>query len=230
MRQRGPIIAGVAAAALALLLVVFLLLPKMGEVGKARDDLKVAQDGEVSLQAQLRALQDAQAQAPQTEEEIKALDDQVPSTVDLPGLFRLLQGAADRAAVDFFQFSPGTPTADLTGAFSIVSSQIVITGSYFTLQEFLYSMESLPRAAKVMSVGISPLGSTSGTTTTTTTTTSGRLQMQLTVEFYTTDSSAGPGSIPGPSEGVATVPAAASTTTTTTTPTATPTTAPESGA
>ncbi len=231
MKQRGPIIAGVAAAALALLLVVFLLLPKMGEVGKARDDLKVAQDGEVSLQAQLRALQDAQAQAPQTEEEIKALDDQVPSTVDLPGLFRLLQGAADRAAVDFFQFSPGTPAADLTGAFSIVSSQIVITGSYFTLQEFLYSMESLPRAAKVMSVGISPLGSTSGTTTTTTTTTtSGRLQMQLTVEFYTTDSSAGPGSVPGPSEGVATVPAAASTTTTTTTPTATPTTAPESGA
>lgn len=226
MKQRGPIIAGVAVVALALLLVVFLLLPKMGEVGKARDDLKVAQDGEVSLQAQLRALQDAQAQAPQTEEEIKALDDQVPSTVDLPGLFRLLQGAADRAAVDFFQFSPGTPATDLTGSFSIVSSQIVITGSYFTLQEFLYSMESLPRAAKVMSVGISPLGSTSGTTTTTT---SGRLQMQLTVEFYTTDSSAGPGSSPGPSEGVATVPAAASTTTTTTT-TATPTTAPESGA
>jgi Tfp pilus assembly protein PilO len=207
MKQRGPIIAGVAAAALALLLVVFLLLPKMGEVGKARDDLQAAQDGEISLQAQLRSLQDAQAQAPQTEDEIKALEDQVPSTVDLPGLFRLLQGAADRAAVDFFQFSPGTPAPDLSGGFSILSSQIVITGSYFTVQEFLYSMESLPRAAKVMSVAITPAGSTSGTTTTTTST--GRLQMQLTVEFYTTDSSAGPGSIPGPTEGAATVPTAA---------------------
>jgi Tfp pilus assembly protein PilO len=210
MKRRGPIIAGVAAALLALLLVVFLVLPKMGEVGKAGDDLQAAQDGEISLQAQLRSLQDAQAQAPQTEDEIKALDDQVPSTVDLPGLFRLLQGAADRAAVDFFQFSPGTPAPDLTGAFSIVSSQIVITGSYFTLQEFLYSMESLPRAAKVMSVAITPVGATSGTTTTTTpTTTTGRLQMQLTVEFYTTDSSAGPGSTPGPTEGAATVPTAA---------------------
>ncbi|MGE5459914.1 MAG: type 4a pilus biogenesis protein PilO [Solirubrobacterales bacterium] len=214
MKQRGPIIAGVAAAALALLLVVFLVLPKMGQVGEARDSLQTAQDSEISLQAQLRSLQDAQAQAPQTEDEIKALDDQVPSTVDLPGLFRLLQGAADRAAVDFFQFSPGTPAPDLSGGFSILSSQIVITGSYFTLQEFLYSMESLPRAAKVMSVAITPAGSTSGTTTTTTTST-GRLQMQLTVEFYTTDSSAGPGSSPGPTEGLTTVPAAASTTTTT---------------
>jgi len=214
MRQRGPLVAGIASAALALLLIVLLVLPKMGQVGEAQDALKTAQDGEVSLQAQLRSLQDAQAQAPKTEDEIKALDSKVPSTVDLPSLFRLLQGAADRAAVDFFQFSPGTPAPDLTGAFSIVSSQIVITGSYFTLQEFLYSLESLPRAAKVISVGITPVGATT-TGTTTPTTTSGRLQMQLTVEFYNTDSSAGPGSIPGPTEGTATVPAAASTITTT---------------
>jgi Tfp pilus assembly protein PilO len=215
MRARGPLIAGIAAGVLALLLIVVLVLPKMSQVGKARDDLQVAEDQEVSLQTELRSLQDAQAQAPQTEEEIKALEDKVPSTVDLPGLFRLLQGVADRAAVDFFQFSPGSPVPDSTGGFSTVASQIVITGSYFTLQEFLYSLETLPRAAKVMSVGIAPTGGgTEGTTTTPTPT--GRLQMQLSVEFYTTDSSAGPGSEPGPTEGLSTVPAASIKTDTTT--------------
>lgn len=213
MRTRGPLIAGIVAGVLALLLVVLLVLPKMGEVGKAQDDLQSAEDQELALQTQLRALQDAQAQAPQTEDEIKALENKVPSTVDLPGLFRLLQGAADRAAVDFFQFSPGSPLPDASGGFSIVTSQIVITGSYFTLQEFLYSLETLPRAAKVMSVGISPAGGAEGTTATTPT---GRLTMQLSVEFYTTDSSAGPGSEPGPTEGLGTVPAASVQTETTT--------------
>jgi len=214
MKQRGPLVAGVASGVLALLLIVMLVLPKMGEVGEAQDDLRAAQDTEVALQTQLRALQDAQAQAPQTEEEIRALEDKVPSTVDLPGLFRLLQAAADRAAVDFFQFSPGSPAADLSGAFSTVSSQIVITGTYFSLQEFLYSLETLPRAAKVMSVSISPTGGEADATTTVTIGT-GRLQLQLAVEFYTTDPSAGPGSLPGPTEGVSTVPAEAVTPTTT---------------
>ncbi len=206
MRSRGPLVAGAVSGVLVLLLVVFLVLPKMGQVGQAEDDLQAAQQQEIALQAQLRALQDAQAQAPQTEEEIEALDDQVPSTADLPGLFRLLQSAADRAAVDFFQFSPGTPVADPSGAFSIISSQIVVTGSYFSVQEFLYNLETLPRANKVMSVTLAPAGGAeSGTTAPTTTT--GRLQGQLTVEFYTTDSSAGPGSEPGPTTGLPTVPA-----------------------
>lgn len=201
MRARGPLVAGIVSGVVVLLLVVLIVLPKMSEVGKARDDVQTAQDQEVTLQAQLRALQDAQASAPKTEEEIRALEDKVPSTVDLPGLFRLLQSAADRSAVDFFQFSPGSPVPDATAAFSVVSSQIVITGNYFTLQEFLYNLETLPRAAKVMSVAVSPAAAAT-TEGTTVTTTAGRLQMQITVEFYTTDSSAGPGSSPGATQGV----------------------------
>lgn len=208
MDRRGPLIAGIVSGVLALLLVVFLVLPKMGQVSQAQEDLQSSQDQEVTLQAQLRALQDAQAQAPQTEEEIAALEDQVPPTADLPGLFRLLQAAADRSAVDFFQFSPGTPTPDAAGGFSTISSQIVVTGSYFSMQEFLYSLETLPRANKVMNVAIAPAG-TGAEGETPTISTSNRLQMQMTVEFYTTDPSAGPGSSPGPSESTATAPAQA---------------------
>lgn len=207
MRARPPLIAAIASGVLAILLIVFLVLPKMGQVSKAREDLQAAQDEEITLQTQLRSLQDAQAQAGKTEKEIRALEAKVPPTADLPGLFRLLQSAADRASVDFFQFSPGSPTADPSGRFSTISGQIVVTGTYFMLQEFLYRLETLPRASKVTSVSIAPGGAGEAETTLGST----RLQMQLTVEFYTTDSSAGPGSVPGPSEGVPTTGAAQTT-------------------
>jgi type IV pilus assembly protein PilO len=210
MSRRGPLIAGIVSGVVALLAVILLVLPKMREVGDTQDELRAAEDQEITLQAELRALQDAQASSQETAAEIQALDDQVPPTADLPELFRLLQAAADRAAVDFFQFSPGTPIADASGSFSVVPSQIVVTGGYFSVQEFLYNLEALARANKVISVAISPGGGAAegGASTIATT---GRLQLQATVEFYTTDSSSGPGSQPGPSTGTPVTPPAAET-------------------
>jgi len=195
VNRRAPIIAG-AILLVALLAVFLMVLPKMSEVGETEDQLQQAQDQEINLAAQLNALEDAQAAAPETELEIAAIDAQVPQTADLPRLFRQLQGAADRAAVDFFSFTPGTPVPNLTGSYSTIASQITVSGGYFAIDQFLFLLETLQRAAKVTSLAVTP---SAGTTTSTST-----LQLQITVDFYTTDSSAGPGSIPGPTEGVTT--------------------------
>ena len=198
MNRRAPIIAGVIAVAVALLAVFLLVRPKMSEVSTTEDDLQAAEDQEVTLAAQLNALQDAQAAAPETEQEIAAIDAEIPPTADLPSLFRLLQGAADRSVVDFFSFTPGTPVPNLTGSYSTIASQITVSGGYFAIDEFLFLLETLPRAAKVTTLAVTPSSAASGETTTTTSTSN--LQLQLTVEFYTTDTSAGPGSVPGPSD------------------------------
>jgi Tfp pilus assembly protein PilO len=205
--RRAPLIAGVVAGVLVLLTLVVLVLPKMGEVGETNDQLDEAKGQEITLQAQLKALEDAEAAAPDTQDQIDKLDEEIPPTADLPGLFEMLQSAADRSAVDFFTFSPGTPLPDAGGAFSVISSAITVTGTYLALDEYLYNLETLPRAAKVMTVAIIPQGSgdTSGTATVSST---GLLQMQLTVQFYTTDASAGPGSQPGPTQGTTTIPGA----------------------
>ena len=201
MSRRAPLIAGAASAVLVVLAVVVLVLPKMGEVGEARDQLEQARREEDGLLATLGSLRDAQAQAPETERGIERIEDQVPPTADLPALFRLLQRAADRSTVDFFSFSPGTPVPDPAGGFSVIPSQITVTGGYFALDEFLFLMETLPRAAKVTAITLAPQATT-GTTTETDTTAASQVSMQMTVEFFTTDASAGPGSIPGPTEGV----------------------------
>ena len=196
MNRRAPIIAGVIAVAVALLAVFLLVLPKMGEVSTTQDELQSAEDQEVALAAQLDALEEAEAAAPETEDEIAAIDAQVPATADLPTLFRLLQGAADRSAVDFFSFSPGTPVPNAGGTYSSIASQVTVSGGYFAIDEFLFLLETLPRAAKVTTLAVTPSGASTGGTTISTS----NLQLQVTVEFYTTDVSAGPGSIPGPSE------------------------------
>jgi Tfp pilus assembly protein PilO len=198
VNRRAPIIAGVIAVAVALLAVFLLVRPKMSEVSTTEDDLQAAEDQEVTLAAQLNALQDAQAAAPETEQEIAAIDAEIPPTADLPSLFRLLQGAADRSVVDFFSFTPGTPAPNTAGTFSTIASQVTVSGGYFAIDEFLFLLETLPRAAKVTTLAVTPSSAASGETTTTTSTSN--LQLQLTVEFYTTDTSAGPGSVPGPSD------------------------------
>lgn len=229
MNRRGPLIAGVASGVVVLLAVLLFVLPKMGQVGAAKDDLQKAQDTETSLQGQLGVLQDAQAAAPKTQKQIHKLENQVPTTADLPGLFRLLQAAADRSAVDFFVFSPGVPTPDGSAAFSTMASQVTVSGTFFALDEFLYRLETLPRAAKVTGISIASTSlatsdtTTTGTSITATSGTPGLLQLQVTVEFYSTDMSAGPGSSPGPTtDTTGAVPAAAIPATVPVTPSPTP--------
>jgi Tfp pilus assembly protein PilO len=91
--------------------------------------------------------------------------------------------------------TPGTPTLDPLTGLSVAPLAITASGTYFSLTEFLYSLETLPRATKVLNVAIAP--GTGGEATTTTTTT-GQLQMTASVVLYTSDVSAGTGSEPGP--------------------------------
>jgi Tfp pilus assembly protein PilO len=201
--RRGPIIAAAILAVVALAAAFFLVLPKMSEVSTTREEIDTARAQESALRAELASLKEAQANAPVVKAQIAKLNSQVPPTADLPALIRLLTAAADGSAVDFFTVAPGNPQLDPTGAFSTIQTAISVTGGYFALDQFLFRLETLPRAAKVTSVSISPGGAAPiGSTV-------NSLSMQLGVEFYTTDTSAGPGSQPGPTEaGTASVPSA----------------------
>lgn len=188
-----------ASGVVTVLVLVLLVLPKMGQVGRARDDLVKAQEQQSTLEAQLGSLQEAKEQAPEVKQELQQLDTQVPLTADLPGMIRLIAQAADRSAVDFFSIAPGVPAVDGSGAFSIVPTQITVNGEFFALEEFMYSLETLPRAAKVTQFAVSqgPDFTDGGSDEVF------ELTVVMAAEFYTTDTSAGPGSIAGPTEGAA---------------------------
>ena len=112
----------------------------------------------------------------------------------------LMQNAAVQSAVDVVTISPGNPVFDPATGLSTVTNSISATGTYFALTEFLFKIETLPRAAKTTSVAITPSPSE---------TNASLLTLSASVDIYTSDQSAGPGSTPGPT------PAAGSTTPTT---------------
>jgi Tfp pilus assembly protein PilO len=207
VNRRGPIIVGAIAGVVAVLLIFFLVLPKKAEVEEARKALTTAEQQEQELQLQLQQLRAAQAEAPQATEELRRLEELVPPTADLPGLILLLSGAANDAGVDFFTMAPGVPTPSTGGQFSVIPTQVTVTGSYFAIEEFLYNVETLQRAGKVLSLSLAPGGGEAATTETSTTAT-GELSTSMSMEFYTTDLSAGPGTTPDatPSPEVAATP------------------------
>ncbi|MBI4259252.1 MAG: type 4a pilus biogenesis protein PilO [Actinobacteria bacterium] len=189
MSRRGPILVGAIVGALALVVAALLVLPKMSQVGERREELTVEEDREQSLRTQLAQLEDLRDQARAVQKELNRLQNQIPPTAELPSLIRLLENTANQSAVSFISVTPGTPSAAGTEPFSLIPTQITVTGGFFSIDEFLFRLETLPRALKVIQIAVAT--SAEG---------AGELQLSMTTEVYTTDISAGPGSQPGPTE------------------------------
>jgi Tfp pilus assembly protein PilO len=181
------IVVGAGAAILALLLVLFLVLPKMGQVTDAQQELEDTQAQQQTLSAQLSALEQARDEAPVNEAAIREVDGKVPPTADLPGLILFLRNAAALSGVQVLSLTPATPATAETGAFSSISVSASGQGSYFALVKYLNEIETLPRAATVQSMDLNP---TEGSV----------LSFAATITLYTSDVSSGPGSDPGPTE------------------------------
>jgi len=186
--RRAVIVAGAGAAVLALLLVLFLVLPKMAEVTTAEGELKDAKAEQQNLSVQLNALKQARDEAPQNEATIREIEGKVPPTADLPGVILFLRNAAAVSGVQVLSLTPATPTISPSGEFSSIAVSASGQGSYFALVKYLHEMETLPRAATVESIDLTPAEGTV-------------LAFAATITLYTSDVSSGPGSEPGPTEG-----------------------------
>jgi Tfp pilus assembly protein PilO len=185
--RRAIVVAGVGTAILAVLLIVFLVLPKMGQVSTARQELKEEQARQQTLSSRLTALQQAREEAPENQAAIRRVEQQMPPTADLPGMVLLLRNAATSAGVQVLSLTPAPPATSEDGTFSSISVSATGEGTYFSVVDYLYSIETLPRAATVESVDLSPAEGTA-------------LAFVATITLYTSDVSSGPGSEPGPTE------------------------------
>ena len=182
MNRRGPLVVGIVFGVITLIAIFFLVLPKMSDVTEAEERLVAEQAEELPLQTELARLQDAAEDAASLRRELARFQRAVPPVADLPGLINDLQTAADVAGVDFFQIDPGTPSPSEAGQASLVPASIRVIGGFFPIDEFLFRLETLPRAAKVTSVTVAEGPEAAP-----------QVDVQLLVQFFTTDLQAGPG-------------------------------------
>ena len=181
MARRGPILAAVAGIALIVLMVAVVIMPKASQVRAKQQEVETARQQEAQLEVRLEQLRALAQEAPKNRRRLRQLDAAIPPKADLPGLIRLLNGIAEKSGVDFMTIAPSTPTPSQFTV-SVVPAQVTVAGRFFSVDQYLYRLENLPRAAKVTSIQVSP---TSGGLQ--------YLQVALNVEFYTTDPTAGPG-------------------------------------
>jgi Tfp pilus assembly protein PilO len=185
--KRGPLIAALVGVGVIILMVALLILPKASEVRAKQKEVALAEQQEATLRLHLQQLESYAKEAPRNRKELAKLQNSIPPTADLPGLIRLLNAAAGQSGVDFMSVSPAAPTASQAESVSVIQAGINVIGGFFAVDQYLFRLENLPRASKVMSIQVSPSSWP-------------KLQVSLSVLFYTTDVSAGPGSIPGPTD------------------------------
>jgi Tfp pilus assembly protein PilO len=188
---RAPLFVGIGAALVAVLLVFAFLLPKMGQVSTAQQDLDEAKTETQTLEARKGALENLKADAPKNKRIIQDVHNRIPPTADEPGLIQLLNKAALSSGLDLTTLAPSPPTFDETTGLSTIVVSMSSTGTYNEVTEFAYRIETLPRAAKITSIDLVPAGTTDAL---------GNQLLSLTAQInaYTSDTSAGPGSSPGP--------------------------------
>jgi Tfp pilus assembly protein PilO len=194
VNKKPAIIAGLVGLALILVMVVGLISPKASDVRKKQKEVQTAQQQEGTLRTQLEQLQAAAKDAPKDRKRLALLQRQIPPSADLPGILRLLNNTSDKSGVDFMTVAPGQPTN--SGTVSVIPVQITVQGGFFAVDQYLYLLEHLPRVSKVTTVAINAAsqGNVAG------------LQVSLTANFFTTDTTAGPGSVPGGEQPAATAP------------------------
>lgn len=193
--RRAPLFAGIGVAVLVVFLILFLVLPKMGEVSEAKTTLDETASLQSTLESQRSALLDAKDRAPDAKATIAEVDRLIPPLADEPGLLLLLNNAAIASGLDVVSFSPSPGVYDEVAQLSVISVAVAGAGTYFDVTEFMYLIETLPRAAKMTTFSLAP-GSSGEGGDATTTTTSG-LSFTGSISLYTTDASTGPGSVPG---------------------------------
>jgi Tfp pilus assembly protein PilO len=187
---RAPLFAAIGAALLVVLAIFFLVLPKMGQVSTAKEDLASAVSKGQTLETQRSALEDTKAEAPQNQKIIDEVHRQIPPTADEPGLILLVHNAALNAGLAFTTQTNSVAFDDTTGL-SVISLSVSVTGTYNDMTQFAYAIETLPRAAKITTLSLTPGAGTDATG-------SPELTATFDIQAFTSDTSAGPGSSPGP--------------------------------
>lgn len=183
MIKRPQIIAGVASLVAVILVYLLLLSPRTAAVTQGNEDLTTAQNLESTLTAELLRREDLQAQAPAMQRQLDENEHLIPKLADTSGLIRLLRLIADKTGVDFSVLSQSDPSTGDTGSFSTIQIQVSIVGRLDQVGQFLWEVENLDRAVKIVSLSMQPK--------------EGVLTVSISAETYTTDVNSGPGSPEG---------------------------------
>lgn len=164
--KRQIVLAGVGLVVVIALVFVFLIRPVSSDIAAVKKQTEDARTQESTLRVQLRALQQARANATDIAARLAKFDLLLPGTSDIPAFIRQVQDASNLSGIQLTSIapSPPTPLAAGPGVDPVVTGKGVFTlnvvlqvsGGFFRLESFLQRLENLQRVVMVSNMSISP--------------------------------------------------------------------------
>jgi Tfp pilus assembly protein PilO len=203
MNKMRNLAAATAVAALAILALAWFVLiaPQRSHAADLKVQASTARQSSSSLQAQLAQLKAQAKLLPKQRGILDAIDKQLPSNPALPALVRSLTRAADDSGVTLVSIAPGVPTVVAaqpvagaagtarvnTGSSQLASIALALTveGTYFELEQFQQTLESLTRSYKATTLTFAP-GSRSAASKAATNGYTGQLTANITGQVFMT--------------------------------------------
>jgi type IV pilus assembly protein PilO len=161
MSRRTILVAGAAAAGLAIMWFLLLWGPQGGKLDDARERETAAQAENDGLELRLARLQAAQQEAPEMMADLDGLRRAVPDDPQLAEFILDANTAASDAGVDFISIAPGVPQAGAALPPTITLS-ISVSGEYFSVLDYLERLSDMPRIVVVDSLNLAPSSSENG--------------------------------------------------------------------
>ena len=154
MSPRDQIIAvGIAAAAIFLVAILFVLRPQFSQISGLRAEQAVELDKLEEAKLKLQRLDAIRQEATEIETKRIALSRRLPDEAELATLVVDLQKVANAAGLDFSAVEVETPV-DQSG-YTEIPFTLDLTGTFYSLVDYLYRLEKMTREIVIDGVTIS---------------------------------------------------------------------------
>lgn len=153
---------------------LLLVSPQRQAAADLTEEALLQEATNAQLATRLEVLRAKAAQLPDKKAEIAQVAARIPAQPALPDLVRALTAAASSAGVELVSVAPGTPApvtstpagdapagADAVEAaapagLSMIPLTINVVGAYYDVEEFVASLEDLPRALRLTALTLVP--------------------------------------------------------------------------
>ena len=173
MNRRALIFGAIGSVLLVLLWYFLLWSPRQEEIKVAQERTETAEQQAVTLEREIKRLQEAQRDEPLKQARWAELQAAAPDEPALGQFILDVNAAASASGIDFMTISQTPPTPSEMGGLSVIRLNFSIAGGYFQILDFMNRLTDMQRLVVIDSVSLSP-GET------------GRLSASLGTRMFTT--------------------------------------------
>lgn len=146
------VITGVVLTFFLLAIIFFLIMPQVINLGALRAEENTARQELDQAKTALKQLEDLKRTSRRTESDLLRLERKMPEDAELPSLIIQIEDVSKKSGITFTSIKPSAPTQK--DEYKEVPLEIMGSGYFYPLLDFLYRIEKLPRLITITSLEI----------------------------------------------------------------------------